>query len=178
MRRLLLIAISAAGGLAGVMALLFAISKSGPSPQEKAPLSIRNEKSSIVMGAPTAGMTSRPAHIESSFDLVNTGDIAISDVTATLTYDLGDGWAMAANTNAVDAGAIGAIAPHSSRTITVSTAVTVSLEALQAYESAQRERYSFYPILKIKGAVSYVAGDSKRRTKEWTSDLYAVRQGS
>jgi hypothetical protein len=178
MRRLLLIVVSAAGGLAGITALLFAISKSGPTPRERASLSIRNEQSRIVIDAPTPGMTSRPARIESSFDLENTGDIVISDITATLTYELGDGWAMVGGTNPVDVGTIGAISPHASRTITVNTAVTVSLEALQAYQKAQRERYSFYPTVKIKGAVSYMTGDSKKRTREWVSDLYAARQGS
>ena len=75
MRRLLLIAISAAGGLAGVTALLFAISNSGPTRQEKAPLSIRNEQSRIVVDPPTPDTTSRPARIESSFDIENAGDI-------------------------------------------------------------------------------------------------------
>jgi hypothetical protein len=178
MRRLLLIVVSAAGGLAGITALLFAISKSGPTPQEKASLSIRNEQSRIVIDAPTPGTTSRPARIESSFDLENIGDIVISDVKATLTYELGDGWAMVGKANPVDVGAIGALSPHTSRTITVDTAVTVSLEALQAYQKAQQERYSFYPTVKIKGAVSYMTGDSKRRTREWVSDLYAARQGS
>jgi hypothetical protein len=175
---MLLIAISAAGGLAGVSALLFAIAKSGPTPQDKASLSIRNEQSRIVIDTPTAGMTSRPARIESSVDFENTGDVAIADIRATVTYDLGDGWKMVANTNVVDVGDIGAISPHASRTIRVSTPVTLSAEALQAYRKAQAERYSFYPIIKIKGVVSYSTGDSKRRTRDWVSDLYAARQGS
>ena len=85
MRRLLLVAVSAAAGLAGVTALLFAISNSGPTRQEKAYLSIRNEQSRIVIDAPTADTTSRTARIESSFDIENAGDIAVSDVKATLT---------------------------------------------------------------------------------------------
>lgn len=178
MRRVLFIAFSAAGGLAGITTLLFAISKSGPTPQETAPLSIRNEQSRIVIEAPSAGMTSRPARIESSFDLENAGDVALSDIAATLTYELDHGWKMANNTNAVEVGGIGAISPHTSRSIVVTTHVTVSLEALQAYQKEQAERYSFYPAVKIKGAVSYTTGDSKRRTREWVSDLYAVKQGS
>ena len=87
MRRSLLIAISAAGGLAGVTGLLFAISNSGPTRQEKAYLSIRNEQSRIVIDVPTPDMTSRPARIESSFDIENAGDIAVSDVKASLTYN-------------------------------------------------------------------------------------------
>jgi hypothetical protein len=178
MRRLLLIAISAAGGLAGVTALLFAISRGATTTQETASLSIRNEQSRILIDPPIAGTTSRQARIESSFDFENAGDTAISGVIATLTYELGEGWKMMAKTNAVDVGDVGAIPPHTSRTVTVSTPVTVSPEALQAYERDQGERYSFYPTVKIKGTVSYLTGDSRRRSREWVSDLYAVRRGS
>jgi hypothetical protein len=175
MRRVLLIAVSAAGGLAGVTALLFVISKSGPPRQEKASLSIRNEQSRIVIDAPTGGTTPRPARIESAFDIENVGDIAVSDVKVTLTYDLGQGWQMVTNKGAVD---VGDLSPKASRNVTVSTSVTVTLEALRAYEKEQGEHYSFYPTIKIKGAVSYVGSDATRRTREWVSDLYAVRQGS
>jgi hypothetical protein len=178
MRRLLLIALSAAGGLAGIAAVLFAISRSGATSQEKVSLSIRNEQSRIIIDAPIAGTTSRPARIESTFELENTGDSVVSGVTATLTYELGAGWQMVDKTNVVEVGDIGAISPHTSRTITVSTRVTVSPDALQAYQKEQGEPYSFYPTVKIRGAVSYIAGDSKRRTKEWVSDLYAVRRAS
>src|SRR4029453_10486234 len=108
MRRVLLIAISAAGGLAGVTALLFAISNSGPTRQEKAYLSIRNEQSRIVIDVPTPDTTWRPARIESSFDIENAGDIAVSDVKATLTYELADGWEAVTNTSTVEVGEI----PH------------------------------------------------------------------
>ena len=175
MRRLLWIAISAAGGLAGVTALLFAISNSGPTRQEKAYLSIRNEQSRIVIDDPTPDTTSRPARIESSFDIENAGDSAVSDVKATLTYELGQGWRMATNTNAVE---VGDLSPKTSRNVKVSTPVTVTREALRAYQREQRENYSFYPTIKIKGSVSYIGGDATRRMKEWVSDLYAVRQGS
>ena len=174
MRRLLLIAISAAGGLAGVTALLFVISNS-PTRQEKAYLSIRNEQSRIVIDVPTADTTSRPARIESSFDIENAGDIAVSDVKATLTYELGQGWRMVTNKNAVE---VGDLSPKTSRNVKISTPVAVTLEALRAYQREQGENYSFYPTLKIKGSVSYIGGDATRRTKEWVSDLYAVRQGS
>jgi hypothetical protein len=146
MRRSLLIAVSAAGGLAGVTALLFAISNSGPTRQEKASLSIRNEQSRIVIDVPTADTTSRPARIESSFDIENAGDIAVSDVTATLTYELGQGWRMATNKNAVE---VGDLSPKTSRNITISTPVAVTLEALRAYQREQGENYSFYPTVKI-----------------------------
>jgi hypothetical protein len=175
MRRLLLIAISAAGGLAGVTALLFAISNSGPTRHEQAYLSIRNEQSRIVIDVPTPDTTSRPARIESSFDIENAGDIAVSDVKATLTYELGQGWRMVTNTNAVE---VGDLSPNTSRNVKVSTPVTVTLEALRAYQREQGENYSFYPTVKIKGSVSYIGGDATRRMKEWVSDLYAVRQGS
>ena len=174
MRRLLLIAISAVGGLAGVAALLWAISSSGPSRQEKAYLSIRNEQSRIVIDVPTPDASARPARIESTFDIENASDIAVSDVTATLTYELGHGWRMATNATTVD---VGHLAPKSSKNVKVSTSVTMTLEALRAYEREQAEKYSFYPTVKIKGAVSYVGGDAIRRV-EWVSDLYAVRQGS
>ena len=175
MRRLLLIAISAAGGLAGVTALLFAISNSGPTRQEKAPLSIRNEQSRIVIDPPTSDTTARPARIESSFDIENAGDIAVSDVTATLTYDLRQGWRVVTNTNAVE---VGDLSPKTSRNVKVTASVTVTLEALRAYQREQGENYSFHPTVKIKGSVSYIGADATRRTKEWVSDLYAVRQGS
>ena len=174
MRRWLLIAISAAGGLAGVTALLFAISNNGPARQEKASLSIRNEQSRIVIDPPTQDTTSRPARIESSFDIENAGDTAVSDVTAILTYELNQGWRMATNTNAVE---VGDLSPKTSRNVRVSTSVTVTLEALRAYQREQGESYSFHPTVKIKGSVSYIA-DATKRTKEWVSDLYAVRQGS
>jgi hypothetical protein len=175
MRRVLLIAISAAGGLAGVTALLFAISNRGPTRPEHASLSIRNEQSRIVIEAPTRETISRPARIESSFDIENAGGIAVSAVTATLTYELGVGWQMAVNTNTVD---VGDISPATSRNVTVSTPVTVTIEALRAYQNEQREHYSFYPTVKIRGSVSYVSGDAKKRVKEWVSDLFAVRQAS
>ncbi len=175
MRRLLLIAISSAGALAGVTALLFAISNSGPTRQENAYLSIRNEQSRIVIDPPTADTTSRPARVESSFDIENAGDIAISDVTATLTYELGQGWQMVTNETTVKGGDL---APKSSRNVKVGTPVSVTLEALRAYQREQVEKYSFYPTVKIKGSVSYTGGDGTRRVKEWVSDLYAVRQGS
>jgi hypothetical protein len=174
MRRLLLIAISAAGGLAGVAVLLFVISNSGPTRQETASLSIRDEQSRIVVDVPTPDTSSRPARIESSFDIENAGDIAVSNVTATLTYELGQGWRMAANETTVD---VGDLAPKSSRNVKVSTSVTVTIEALRAYQREQAEKYSFYPTVKIKGSVSYIGGDATRRV-EWVSDLYAVRQGS
>ena len=175
MRRTLLIAISAAGGLAGVTALLFAISNSGPTRQEATNLLIRNEQSRIVIDTPTADATSRPARIESSFDIENAGDIAISDVTATLTYELGRGWRMVTNTNAVD---VGDLSPKTSRNVTISTPVAVTLEALRAYQREQGEKYSLYPTVTIKGSVSYTRGDATRRMKEWASALYAVRAGS
>ena len=175
MPRLLLIVISAAAGLAGVTALLFAISNSGPTRQERPDLSIRNEQSRIVIDAPTSDTASRPARIESSFDIENTGDTTVSDVNATLTYELGKGWQMVTNRNAVD---IGDISPKTSRNVKVSTPVTLTLEALRAYLKEQGENYSFYPTVTIKGSVSYRSGDSKTRTKEWVSDLFAVRQGS
>jgi hypothetical protein len=175
MRRVLLIAISAAGGLAGVTALLFAISNRGPTRPEHASLSIRNEQSRIVIEAPTRETISRPARIESSFDIENAGGIAVSAVTATLTYELGVGWQMAVNTNTVG---VGDISPATSRNVTVSTPVTVTLEALRAYQKEQREHYSFYPTVKIRGSVSYVSGDAKKRVKEWVSDLFAVRHAS
>ena len=175
MRRLVLIAVSAAGGLAGVTALLFAISTTGPARQEKASLSIRNEQSRIVIDLPTADTTSRPARIESSFDIENAGEIALSDVTVTLTYELGQGWRMATNMNAVE---VGDLSPKASRNVKVSTPVTMTLEALRAYQREQVENYSLYPTIKIKGAVSYIGGDATRRMKEWVSSLYAVRQGS
>jgi hypothetical protein len=174
MRRSLLIGISAAAGLGGVAALLFAISNSGPARQEKAPLSIRNEQSRIVIDVPTPDTGSRPARIESSFDIVNDGDIAVSDVTATLAYELGQGWRLVANEHTVD---VGALPPKSSRNVRVSTSVTMTLEALRAYQKEQAEKYSFYPTVKIKGSVSYSSRDATRRM-EWVSDLYAVRQGS
>ena len=175
MRRLLLIAVSAAVGLAGVTALLFAISNSGPTRQEKAYLSIRNEQSRIVIDVPTPDTTSRPARIESSFDIENAGDIAVSGVTATLTYELVQGWRVVTNTSAVE---VGDLSSKASRNVQVSTSVTVTLEALRAYQREQKENYSFYPTVKIKGSVSYIGGDATRRTKEWVSPLYAVRQGS
>lgn len=175
MRRLLLIAVSAAGGLAGITALLFAISNAGPVRQEKAYLSIRNEQSRIVIDAPTADATSRSARIESSFDIENAGDLAVSNVTANLTYELGQGWRMVNDTNAIE---VGDLSPKTSRNVKVSTAVTMTLEALRAYQKEQQENYSFYPTVKVKGAVSYIGGDATRRTKEWVSNLYAVRQGS
>ena len=175
MRRLLLIAVSAAGGLAGVTVLLFAISNNGSTRQEKAYLSIRNEQSRIVIDVPAPDTTSRPARIESSFDIENAGDIALSDVTATLTYELGQGWQMVTNKNAVE---VGELSPKTSRNVKVSTPVTVTLEALRAYQREQGENYSFYPTVKIKGSVSYIGADATTRTKEWVSDLYAVRQGS
>ena len=174
MRRLLVIAISAAGGLAAVTALLFVISNSGPTRQEKAYLSIRNEQSRIVIDDPTPETRSRSASIESSIDIDNAGDVAVSDVKATLTYELGQGWRMVANENTVE---VGDLAPKSSRTIKISTPVTMTLEALRAYQKEQVETYSFYPTVKIKGSVSYVGRDATRRL-EWVSDLYAVRQGS
>jgi len=175
MARWLLIAVSAAAGLAGVTALLLAISNSGPTRPEKSSLSIRNEQSSIVIEAPPLDTTSRPARIDSSFAIENAGDIAVSDVKATLTYELREGWQMATNQRAVD---VGDISPMTSRTVTLSTPVTLTLEALRAYQREQGEHYSFYPTVKIKGSVSYVGGDAKRRMKDWVSDLYAVRQGS
>ena len=175
MRRLLLVAISAAGGLAGVTALLFAISNSGPARQEKAYLSIRNEQSRIVIDVPTADTASRPARIESSFDIENAGDITVSAVTATLTYELGHGWQMATSTSTVE---VGDLSPKTSRSVRISSPVTVTLEALRAYQREQGENYSFHPTVKIKGSVSYIAGDATRRMTEWVSDLYAVRQGS
>ena len=175
MRRLLLIAVSAAVGLAGVTALLFAISNSGPTRQEKAYLSIRNEQSRIVIDSPTPDATSWPARIESSFDIENAGDIAVSDVTATLTYDLRQGWRMVTNTNAVE---VGELSPKTSRTVKIATPVAVTLEALRAHQREQGEKYSVYPTVKINGSVSYIGGDATRRMKEWVSDLYAVRQGS
>ena len=175
MRRLLLIAISAAGGLAAVTALLFAISNPSPTRQEKASLSIRNEQSRIVVDAPTADTTLRPARIESSFDIENAGDIAVSGVTATLIYELDEGWRMASNKNAIE---VGDLSPKTSRNVKVSTPVTVTLEALRAYQREQGEHYSFYPTVKIKGSLSYIGGDATRHVKEWVSDLYAVRQGS
>ena len=175
MRRLVLIAVSAAGGLAGVTALLFAISNTGPARQEKASLSIRNEQSRIVIDLPTADTTSRPARIESSFDIENAGEIALSDVTVTLTYELGQGWRMATNMNAVE---VGDLSPKASRNVKVSTPVTMTLEALRAYQREQVENYSLYPTIKIKGSVSYIGGDATTRVKEWVSSLYAVRQGS
>ena len=131
MRRMLLIAISAAGGLAGVTALLFAISNSGPTRQEKAYLSIRNEQSRIVIDVPTPDTTSWPARIESSFDIENAGDIAVSDVTATLTYELGQGWRMVTNTNTVE---VGDLSAKTSRNVKISSPVAVTLEALRAYQ--------------------------------------------
>ena len=175
MRRLLLVAVSAAAGLAGVTALLFAISNSGPTRQEKAYLSIRNEQSRIVIDAPTADTTSRTARIESSFDIENAGDIAVSDVKATLTYELVQGWRMVTNENAVE---VGELSPKTSRNVKVRTSVTVTLEALRAYQREQGENYSFYPTVKIRGSVSYIGGDATRRVREWVSDLYTVRQGS
>ena len=175
MRRMLLIAISAAGGLAGVTALLFAISNSGPTRQEKAYLSIRNEQSRIVIDDPTPDTTSRPARIESSFDIENAGDITVSDVTATLTYELGQGWRMVTNTNTVE---VGDLSAKTSRSVKISSPVAVTLEALRAYQREQGENYSVYPTIKIKGSVSYIGGDATRRMREWVSDLYAVRQGS
>jgi hypothetical protein len=175
MPRLLLIAASAAAALAGVTALLFAISNTGPLRQEKAYLSIRNEQSRIVIDVPTPDTTSRPARIESSFDIENAGDIAVSGVTAILTYELGQGWRVVTDTNAVE---VGDLSPNTSRNVKVSTSVTVTLEALRAYQREQQENYSFYPTVKIKGSVSYIGGDATRRLKEWVSDLYAVRQGS
>ena len=175
MPRSLLIAISAAGGLAGVTALLFAISNSGPTRPGQAYLSIRNEQSRIVIDDPTLETTSRPARIESSFDIENAGDSAVSDVKATLTYELGMGWQMASSTTTVD---VGDISPTTSRNVSVSTPVTVTLEALRAYQKEQRDSYSFYPTVKIKGSVSYVSGDAQKRLKEWVSDIFAVRQGS
>ncbi len=73
---------------------------------------------------------------------------------------------------------VGDLAPKSSRNVKVSASVTVTLEALRAYQREQVEKYSFYPTVKIKGSVSYIGGDATRRMKEWVSDLYAVRQGS
>ncbi len=175
MRRLLLIAVSAAGGLAGVTALLLAISNSGPTRQEKAYLSIRNEQSRIVIDVPTSDTTSRPARIESSFDIENAGDIAVSDVKATLTYELVQGWRMVTNKNAVE---VGDLSPKTSRNVNVSTSVTVTLEALRAYQREQGGNYSLYPTVKIKGSVSYIGGDGPRRMREWVSDLYPVRQRS
>jgi hypothetical protein len=175
--RVLLIAVSAAAGLAGVTALLVAISSSDPTRHENASLSIRNEQSRIVIEAQTPDTTLRSARIESSFD-IDAGDIAVSDVKATLTYELVEGWQMAASSNAVEVSDIGDIAPQAPRNIKVSTPVTVTLEALRAYQKEQRETYSFYPTVKIRGSVSYMSGDTKRRTTEWVSDLYAVRQGS
>jgi hypothetical protein len=175
MRRVLLIAISAVGGLAGITALLFAISNSGPTRQQKAYLSIRNEQSRIVIDAPTADTTSRPARVESSFDIENVSDIVLSDVKATLTYELGHGWRMVNSTNAVE---VGDLSPKTSRNVKVSASVTLTLEALRAYEKEQQENYSFYPTVKIKGSVSYIGGDATKRKRDWVSDLYAVRQGS
>ena len=175
MRRLLLIAISAAAGLAGVTALLFAISNSGPARQEKAYLSIRNEQSRIVIDGPTTDPSSRPARIESSFDIENAGDISVSDVTATLTYDLRQGWRMITNQTTV---AVGDLAPKTSRNVRISASVTITLQALRAYQREQAEKYSLYPTVKINGSVSYIGGDATSRMKEWVSDLYAVRQGS
>jgi hypothetical protein len=175
MRRLLLIAISSAGALAGITALLFVISNSGGNRQENAYLSIRNEQSRIVVDVPTPDTSSRAARIESTFDIENAGDSAVSDVKATLTYELGQGWRMVTNETTVD---VGDLAPKSSRNVKVSASVTVTLEALRAYQREQVEKYSFYPTVKIKGSVSYIGGDATRRMKEWVSDLYAVRQGS
>jgi hypothetical protein len=177
MPRGLLIAASAAAGLAGVIALLVAISSSPPTRQQKATLSIRNEQSRVVFEAQTPDTTSRSARIESSFD-IDAGDIAVSDVKATLTYELVTGWQMVTNTNAVEVSDIGDISPKTPRNIKVSTAVMVTPEALRAYQKEQRETYSFYPTVKIRGSISYTSGDAKRRTTEWVSDLYAVRQGS
>ena len=171
---MLLVAISAAAGLAGVTALLFAISKGGPARPEKAYLSIRNEQSRIVIDAPTADTTSRPARIESSFDIENAGDDAVSGVTATLTYELNQGWHTATNTNAVQ---VADLPPKTSRNVKISAAVAVTLEALRAYQKEQGESFSVYPTIKIKGSVSYIRSDGTRRTREWVSDLYAVRQG-
>lgn len=175
MRRLLLIAISSAGALAAIIALLFVISNSGPTRQEKAYLSIRNEQSRIVVDIPAPDTSSRPARIESTFDIENAGDITVSDVKATLTYELGQGWRMVTNETTVE---VGDLAPKSSRNVKVSTSVTMTLEALRAYQREQVEKYSFFPTVKIKGSVSYIGGDATRRLKEWVSDLYAVRQGS
>jgi hypothetical protein len=175
MPRLLVIAISAAAGLAGVTALLFAISNNGPTRHEQRYLSIRNEQSRIIIEAPAPPMTSRSARIESSFDIENGGDSAASDVKATLTYELAEGWEAVTNTSTVE---VGDISPTTARNIKISTPVRVTLEALHAYQREQGQKYSFYPTVKIKGFVSYKSGDSKTRTKEWASDLYAVRQGS
>jgi len=175
MRRWLLIALSAAGGLAGVTVLLFAISSAGPVRQEKASLSIRNEQSRIVIDPPPPDTTSRPARIESSFDIENAADTSVSDVTATLTYELGQGWRLVSSETAVQ---VGDLPPKTSRNVKVSTSVTMTLEALRAYQKEQSENYSFYPTVKIKGSVSYVGVDATRRMKEWVSSLYAVRQGS
>ena len=113
-----MIAISAAGGLAGVTALLFAISSSDPTRHEELHLSIRSEQSRIVMDAPIPDTTWRPARIESSFDIENTGDIAVSDIKATLTYELGKGWQLVTNKDAVE---VGVISPRTSRNVKVST---------------------------------------------------------
>jgi hypothetical protein len=175
MRRVLLIALSAAAGLAGVTALLLAIAHSGPTRQEQAYVAIRNEQSRIVIDVPTSDTTSRPARIESTFAIENAGDITVSDVTATLTYELAQGWRMVTTTHAVE---VGNLSPKTSRTVKVSTPVTVTAEALRAYEREQGEQYSLYPTVRIEGAVPYIGGDATRRVKEWTSHLYAVRQGS
>jgi hypothetical protein len=174
MRRSLLIAISAAGGLAAITALLLAISSSGPARQEKAYLSIRNEQSKIVIDMPTSNASSRTARIESAFDIENTSDTAVSGVKATLTYELGQGWRMITNENTVD---VGDLTPNSSKHVRVSASATMTIEALRAYEKEQAEKYSFYPTVKIKGSVSYMGRNATRRV-EWVSDLYAVRQGS
>jgi hypothetical protein len=82
---------------------------------------------------------------------------------------------MVTNTNAVE---VGDLPPKTSRNVKVSTPVTVTLEALRAYQRQQGENYSLYPAVKIKGSVSYIDGDATRRLREWVSDLYPVRQGS
>ena len=82
---------------------------------------------------------------------------------------------MATNENAVE---VGKLSPKTSRNVKVSTSVTVTLEALRAYQREQGENYSFYPTVKIKGSVSYIGGDATRRMREWVSDLYPVRQRS
>jgi hypothetical protein len=82
---------------------------------------------------------------------------------------------MVTNANTVD---VGEISPMTTRNVKVSTPVRLTLEALRVYQKEQGQQYSFYPTVKIKGVVSYKSGDAKTRTKEWGSNLYAVRQGS
>ena len=58
---------------------------------------------------------------------------------------------MVTNENAVE---VGELSPKTSRNVKVRTSVTVTLEALRAYQREQGENYSFYPTVKIRGSVS------------------------